>query len=84
MVRALKKLGFVNERQVGSHVRMVKGTWRATVPMHTPLRQPARSMSTRQPPMNSMRFRMLAEPWLKPSLLTDPIPLTKIYWQSLE
>lgn len=25
MVRALKKLGFVNERQVGSHVRMVKG-----------------------------------------------------------
>ena len=36
MVRALKKLGFVNERQVGSHVRMVKGTWRATVPMHTP------------------------------------------------
>ncbi len=37
MVRALKKLGFVNERQVGSHVRMVKGTLRATVPMHTPI-----------------------------------------------
>ena len=40
MVRALKKLGFVNERQVGSHVRMVKGTWRATVPMHTPHANP--------------------------------------------
>ena len=37
MVRALRKLGFVNERQVGSHVRMVKGTSRATVPMHTPI-----------------------------------------------
>lgn len=37
MVRALKKLGFVNERQVGSHVRMVKGSLRATVPMHTPI-----------------------------------------------
>ena len=40
MVRALKKFGFVNERQFGSHVRMVKGTWRATVPMHTPHANP--------------------------------------------
>lgn len=37
MVRALKKLGFVKERQVGSHVRMVKGSRRATVPMHSPI-----------------------------------------------
>ena len=37
MVRALKKLGFVKDRQVGSHVRMVKGPLRASVPMHTPI-----------------------------------------------
>ncbi|MEP6671461.1 MAG: type II toxin-antitoxin system HicA family toxin [Chthoniobacter sp.] len=37
MVRALKKLGFLQDRQVGSHVRMVKGAHRATVPMHTPI-----------------------------------------------
>ena len=37
MVRALKKLGFVQDRQVGSHVRMVKGSLRATVPMHSPI-----------------------------------------------
>lgn len=37
MVRTLKKLGFVKEHQVGSHVRMVKGPHRVTVPMHTPI-----------------------------------------------
>lgn len=37
MVRALKKLGFVKDHQVGSHVRMVKGAYRASVPMHTPI-----------------------------------------------
>jgi predicted RNA binding protein YcfA (HicA-like mRNA interferase family) len=37
MVRALKKLGFVPDRQVGSHLRMTKGARRVTVPMHTPI-----------------------------------------------
>lgn len=37
MVRALKKLGFVKDRQIGSHVRMVNGALKATVPMHTPI-----------------------------------------------
>jgi len=37
MVRALKKRGFVKDHQVGSHVRMVRGSYRATVPMHTPI-----------------------------------------------
>ena len=37
MVRALKKLGFAKDRQVGSHVRMVRGANKATVPMHSPI-----------------------------------------------
>ena len=37
MVRALAKLGFVKDRQVGSHVRMVKGPFKGSVPMHTPI-----------------------------------------------
>ena len=37
MVRALKKLGFVPDRQVGSHLHMKKGARRVTVPMRTPI-----------------------------------------------
>jgi len=33
-VRALERLGFSINRQTGSHVRMVQGNHRVTVPMH--------------------------------------------------
>ena len=33
-VRALQRLGFVFDRQRGSHVRMEKGALRVTVPAH--------------------------------------------------
>jgi predicted RNA binding protein YcfA (HicA-like mRNA interferase family) len=33
-VRALERLGFPVARQSGSHVRMVRGVRRVTVPMH--------------------------------------------------
>jgi len=33
-VRALERLGFSISRQTGSHVRMVQGNHRVTVPMH--------------------------------------------------
>ncbi len=51
--RALKRFGFVVTRQVGSHMRMVKGSVRITVPnhktilpktLHTILRQAGLSM----------------------------------------
>ena len=32
--KALKRLGFVVTRQVGSHIRMAKGSIHATVPNH--------------------------------------------------
>jgi predicted RNA binding protein YcfA (HicA-like mRNA interferase family) len=32
--KALQRLGFVVTRQVGSHIRMVKGSIRVTVPNH--------------------------------------------------
>jgi predicted RNA binding protein YcfA (HicA-like mRNA interferase family) len=34
VVQALKRLGFVEERQEGSHVRLVRGLLRVTVPAH--------------------------------------------------
>ena len=34
VVRALKRLGFVEERQEGSHIRLVRGSLRVTVPAH--------------------------------------------------
>ena len=34
VVRALKRLGFVVVRQVGSHVRLARGDARVTVPAH--------------------------------------------------
>ena len=33
-VKGLKRLGFVVTRQVGSHIRMAKGSVRVTVPNH--------------------------------------------------
>ena len=33
-VRALERLGFSISRQTGSHVRMIQGNRRVTVPMH--------------------------------------------------
>ena len=33
VVRALKRLGFTQERQVGSHLRLAKGSLRVTVPV---------------------------------------------------
>ena len=37
VVQALKRLGFVEERQEGSHVRLVRGPLRVTVPAHRAL-----------------------------------------------
>ena len=34
VVRALRRLGFQQVRQAGSHVRMVRGPARVTVPLH--------------------------------------------------
>ncbi|MBI4625546.1 MAG: type II toxin-antitoxin system HicA family toxin [Verrucomicrobia bacterium] len=34
VVRGLKRLGFVVVRQVGSHIRLVRGEARVTVPAH--------------------------------------------------
>ena len=34
VVHALKRLGFVQERQEGSHIRLVRGSLRVTVPAH--------------------------------------------------
>ncbi len=34
VVRALKRLGFVEERQEGSHIRLVRGSLRVTAPAH--------------------------------------------------
>lgn len=36
-VRALKRLGFVFVRQVGSHIRLNKGSVHVTVPNHNPI-----------------------------------------------
>ena len=35
IVRALKRLGFVEERQEGSHIRLAKAVLRVTVPNHS-------------------------------------------------
>ena len=35
VVAALKRCGFYEVRQKGSHLRMEKGSWQVTVPMHT-------------------------------------------------
>ena len=34
VVRALKRSGFVEERQEGSHIRLMRGSLRVTVPAH--------------------------------------------------
>jgi len=34
VVQALKRLGFIEERQEGSHIRVVRGSLRVTVPAH--------------------------------------------------
>ena len=34
VVRALKRLGFIEERREGSHTRLVRGSLRVTVPAH--------------------------------------------------
>ena len=34
VVQALKRLGFSEERQEGSHIRLVQGSLRVTVPAH--------------------------------------------------
>lgn len=34
IVRALRRMGFVVDRQRGSHIRLVKGSARVTVPNH--------------------------------------------------
>ena len=34
VVRALKRLGFIQERQEGSHIRLVRGSPRVTMPAH--------------------------------------------------
>lgn len=34
VVRALRRLGFIVRRQVGSHIRLVRGEARVTVPAH--------------------------------------------------
>lgn len=36
-VRALKRLGFIEERQEGSHIRLVRGSLRVIVPAHPAL-----------------------------------------------
>jgi predicted RNA binding protein YcfA (HicA-like mRNA interferase family) len=36
-VKALERLGFSNSRQIGSHVRMVRGNRHVTVPLHRTL-----------------------------------------------
>lgn len=35
VVSALKRLGFAKERQEGSHIRLVRGSLRVTVPAHS-------------------------------------------------
>jgi predicted RNA binding protein YcfA (HicA-like mRNA interferase family) len=37
VVNALKRLGFVEERQEGSHIRLARGSLRVTVPAHRAL-----------------------------------------------
>ena len=34
VVQALKRLGFIQERQEGSHIRLARGSLRVTVPAH--------------------------------------------------
>ena len=34
VVQALKRLGFIEERQEGSHIRLMRGSLRVTVPAH--------------------------------------------------
>ncbi len=34
VVQALKRLGFIEERQEGSHIRLMRGPLRVTVPAH--------------------------------------------------
>jgi predicted RNA binding protein YcfA (HicA-like mRNA interferase family) len=36
-VKALEHMGFSNSRQIGSHVRMVRGNRHVTVPLHRTL-----------------------------------------------
>lgn len=38
IVRALRRIGFVVERQRGSHIRLAKGTTAVTVPNHHPVK----------------------------------------------
>jgi predicted RNA binding protein YcfA (HicA-like mRNA interferase family) len=37
-VKALRRLGFEVKKQEGSHIRMIKGNIRLTVPNHNPIR----------------------------------------------
>ena len=37
VVHALKRLGFIEERQEGSHIRLARGSLRVTVPAHRTL-----------------------------------------------
>ena len=37
VVNALKRLGFIEERQEGSHIRLARGSRRVTVPAHRAL-----------------------------------------------
>jgi len=34
VAQALKRLGFIEERQEGSHIRLMRGSLRVTVPAH--------------------------------------------------
>lgn len=47
-VRAFKRLGFVVARQEGSHIRLVKGSIRVTIPNHQTILPKTLSSALRQ------------------------------------
>ena len=50
VVQARKRLGFIEEREEGSHVRLVRGSLRVTVPAHL---CPGRKPTARAPDRSS-------------------------------
>ncbi len=53
VVQARKRLGFIEEREEGSHVRLVRGSLRVTVPAHL---RPGRKPTARAPDRSSTYY----------------------------
>jgi len=59
VVHALKRLGFVEERQESSHIRLVRGSRRVTVPAHRVLEPKTLQSILRQAQISIEELRAL-------------------------